>query len=69
VNDCESDRRSGVPYCTGDEIGGGGRNLMEHVATAILLNHREAALAETGILTSILVTLLLVLPQRFPLDS
>jgi len=36
--DCESGRRRAVPYCIGDEVGGGGRNLMEHVSMAILLD-------------------------------
>jgi hypothetical protein len=36
---CESGRRRAVPYCIGDEIGGGGRNLMEHVSMAMLLDY------------------------------
>jgi hypothetical protein len=37
--DCESGRRRAVPYCIGDEVGGGGRNLMEHVSMAMLLDY------------------------------
>jgi hypothetical protein len=36
--DCEAGRRQAVAYCIGDEVGGGGRNLMEHVSMAILFD-------------------------------